>query len=111
MLQLDAFNGKELQHFIAVLNILESEGVTEIRYARQRIHEAMAGIARRHNRGVKKYHNRVKYRKQFGGVLPKKGRYKRCPSCGRGVLVGPYDVEGLGIIRCALKCGYSEVVQ
>ncbi len=37
----------------------------------------------------------------------------KCPgdNCDGGRLIGPYSVDGLNIMRCSKKCGYSEVVK
>ena len=33
-----------------------------------------------------------------------------CASCGVGSMVGPYSVDGLLVVRCSKKCGFSEVI-
>ena len=35
---------------------------------------------------------------------------KKCPACGHDMLPRIYSVDGLKIMRCSRKCGYSEVV-
>ena len=92
MLNFDAYSHKDLQHFVQMLNQCESAGVTDIRFIRQRLHAHLYPPQK--IRPV---------RRKKATVRPS------CPSCGRGVLVGPYAVDGLMIMRCSVKCGYSEI--
>ena len=97
----NAYTGKELQHFLAMLNQCESAGVIDIRFVRQRLQNHI-------NDGFK--NNRV-MRKTPNVVMKK---YASCPSCESGLLIGPYPVkegnEILSILRCSKKCGWSEVI-
>lgn len=40
----------------------------------------------------------------------KKRTTTACSRCAVGHMVGPYEIDGLQIVRCSKKCGYSEVV-
>lgn len=40
----------------------------------------------------------------------KKRKTTLCRRCDVGHMVGPYEIDGLQIVRCSKKCGYSELV-
>lgn len=91
------YNTRDLQTFVALLNQAEADGVTDIRFVRQLVEDA---IRRR----------RIKIGRVRKTKHPRQAKPVPCPSCGRGQLVGPYVLDGLRIMRCSVKCGYSEAV-
>ena len=92
----DAYNHKDLQHCFQLLNQCEAEGVTDIRFVREALHKHLYKPQKvRHVRQKK-----VQQQKKL-----------TCPSCNGAFLVGPYKLDGLLIIRCSKKCGYSEVIK
>ena len=92
MLTFDNYSHRDLQHLMQLLNQLEAAGITDSRFVRKRLHDHL-------------------YRPQKIRPLRKKNTvHKQCASCGSGLMVGPYVVDNLKIVRCSLKCGYSEVV-
>ncbi len=90
MLDFSAFSHRDLQIFHAVLTMAEADGVMDIRFLRSELHN---NIFRRRKRRPR----------QRTSMQP-------CPSCKHGVLVGPYNMDGLKIFRCSRKCGYSMAV-
>jgi hypothetical protein len=97
------FTQRQLQDFQAFLQLCDNDRVTDIRIVRQRIGEE---IHRRHmelrrERGLMSGNNQR--------PVGKKVRPKRCPSCGKGVLLPVINRDGLNIVGCK-KCRYSEVV-
>ena len=96
-MKFEAYSGRDLQNFLSMLNQCESSGVTDIRFVRERLqnHINKSFAERRTPERVKA--NRA-------------ANMKLCQSCNQGVLIGPYSVDGLKIVRCSKKCGYSEVI-
>ena len=95
LMNIDAYGLRDIQVFLALLNDCESSGATELSAIRDMLSRrvtARMGAVRRQRRTVVK-------------------SARRCPSCGRGVLIGPYTVDRLQIMRCSVKCGYSEVTE
>lgn len=97
MLIFDAYKNRDLQNFIAMLTQCEAEGITDIRFIRERIQQRIN----------EQYRERRSPQQMKAKRKPK---YITCPSCKKGVLVGPYNVEGLKVVRCSKKCGYSEAI-
>ena len=99
MLNFKSYNGKELQNFLAMLNQCETEGVTEIRFVREKIFEYIHTTFRTTKIASIKENPRVK-------KIPK----NLCPSCGKGRLNVIRNEDGLNIVGC-YKCRYSEIVK
>lgn len=79
--------------------MFESEGTTDARFVRAtlegELHTRLGSVSRKVVRADPR-------RKE---VKP-----KVCGGCQSGVMVGPYEVDGLTIYRCSRKCGYSKVI-
>ena len=88
MLKLSAYSKKDLQHLLQMVRQAMGAEITDLVDLERRLSGYL-------------------YREQT--IRPRRHvKAIPCPSCGRGILVGPYQVEGLRIMRCSLKCGYSE---
>lgn len=103
---LHAHNNRDLQNFMALLNRFEEAKVTDIRFVRQRIQQHLDTVFNKRQQPDK-----VRFHKKLNDKLKHK-----CPSCSKGVLVGPYQVKeldetNLTVVRCSKKCGYSEVIR
>ena len=101
MLKLDVYRISDLQNFMSLLNQFETNGVTDVRFIRQRVQNYLNGkfTVRRTKEAVILKREMIKNSK-----IPT----KKCPSCNNGLLVGPYRFDGLVLYRCSRKCGYSE---
>ena len=91
VLSFDAYSGRDLQNFIALIDQCESSGLHD------------AGSIRAHIMRYLSAQLVMKERNMHDDNRP-------CMSCGKGVLVGPYHIDGILVIRCSVKCGYSEVI-
>lgn len=89
-----AYNMRDLQHFYQLLHQLEIAGVTDLRFARARLHQHLF-------RPQKMRPPRRRTR------LPPKWSRGKCPHCG-GMLTMVANDEGLDIIGCRL-CRYSRI--
>jgi predicted RNA-binding Zn-ribbon protein involved in translation (DUF1610 family) len=77
MLNFDAYNGKELQHFMSMLNQCESNGILDIRFVRERLQKHI-DIRFRENRKYK-----VKKIEQSAITNENKQVIEsNCPECG-----------------------------
>lgn len=94
MLNFNAHKIRDLQNYLTMLNQCESEGVTDIRFVRERLQN----------------HINEKFKERRVDKKGLKAERKMCKSCGNGVLVGPYKVDGNLLFRCTKKCGYSELI-
>lgn len=92
VLMFDAFKVRDLQNCIALLNIVEEAGVTDIRVARQRISEEL----QREKMAVKPPY------KQPPTV-------KVCPSCNQQK-VREYEIEYGLLLRECTACWWSEII-
>ncbi len=95
MIKFDAYSGKDLQQFMSMLNQCETNGVTEIRFVRQKIHEFITSGA---------IAQRITFRKE------KKLSREKCPECGNGYLNPIQNEEKLNIVGCS-KCRYSKILE
>ncbi len=92
----NAFTNKEIQHFLAMLNTCEAEGITDIRFVRQQLQANLdkqykvSKIAARQHRKVQKIESVI------------------CPECKQSLMVPVLNNEGLKILGCK-KCRYSEI--
>jgi len=98
-MNLSAYNLKDIQSFIALLNQFEAEGISDVRFVRERL-----------SRSLTKRVGTVGRVKKRRTVQPPVPALPDCPSCKVGRIVGPWSIDGLKIVRCSLKCGYSRVV-
>lgn len=88
MINLNAYSGRELQNFLAMLNQFESAGRTDIRFVREHMHNHI---------------HKGRLTKRRGGIAMKK-----CPEClSRMVPVATYDSNN--ILGCKV-CRYSEMM-
>jgi hypothetical protein len=91
MLNFNAYSTRELQNFIAMLNQCESNGVSDIRFVRERLQNHITSIFRE---------GRIK-------IIPKK-EDEVCPECGDS---GWKFVEREGVMYHACpECRYSKEV-
>lgn len=102
MINLNVFNGKELQNMQALLNLFEGEGLTDIRFVRERIanhitNELLDG--RVASIPIKK----------LPSVKPIRDSKVTCPKCGKEYLRQVHNEEGLNIVGC-LACRWSKLV-
>ena len=95
-MNLDVYNLRDIQLFISLLNQFESKGVSDVRFVREQLSRSLTERAGKIGR-VRRISS------------PTRTKLSVCPSCGKGVLVGPKIVDRLAIVRCSLKCGYSRV--
>lgn len=97
-LNFNVYKGRELQHFLAMLNQCETAGVTDIRFIRERLQNH---INTTFNTG------RVR---RFGKPASMgTSQFKTCPSCEKGLLMPVINREGLNIVGCK-RCRHSEVI-
>lgn len=108
MLNLKVYNGRQLQTFLALLNQCEAEGVTDIRFVRQRISEFIANDLRKEKVQYNKRISRKQQRQLKKPIINTSGPWV-CPSCHVGRLTPVKNDLGLHIMGCA-KCRYSEIV-
>lgn len=94
MIKLGVFSRSDLQNCLQLLNEFEADGVVDIRFVRQRLYEHISAGSM-----VVK----VAARKE-------KRSARKCPSCGRGVLLPVASIDGLYRIGCN-RCYYSELVK
>lgn len=96
-MNINIFNLRDLQQFLALLNEAEGAGVTDVRFLRQRIQ------------------NHIEKTANTGRVRPmrvarqQRPSFQTCPSCEKGLLMPVINREGLKIVGCK-KCRYSKVV-
>jgi len=100
MLKINNYNGRDIQTFLSLLNQLEADGVTDIRFARERI-----------QRKLDQQRLEIKSRVMIDsrGEKALRRAAKICPSCGRTRLESWPNNDGLNIKGCRV-CRYSEVV-
>lgn len=119
MLSLEAYKLRDVQQFISLLNQFEAEGVSDVRFVRERLSRNLterAGKVGRvigvppGNRGQTQFSGSMGSNVTDRKMKEKSGLSPISCDCGRGVLVGPYRLEGLIIVRCSMKCGFSKVV-
>lgn len=111
MLKFSAYTGRDIQNFFSMLNQCEIEGVTDIRYVRERIQNYINRqykVTRVSKRKV------IKENKELLGKKPSVSRkptsqYEVCPACGNKTLRLLTPLEGL--VRKGCKCQYSEVIK
>lgn len=96
---LEIFNGKELQRFIAIINQCENKGITDIRFVRTQIQDTLAFRFKEQHLSIKKEERK---QKQVIRSL------KICSNCGKSILEPIVNNEGLNIFGCR-KCRYSEI--
>jgi len=90
-----AYNGRDLQMFISMLTQCESDGVTDIRFIRQRLEDDL--------------------RQRFGKtriVVSNAKRTKnvaKCPECGSTKFRPSQDTDGVFYTLCK-DCQYSELL-
>lgn len=96
MIDLSAFKGRDIQLCLHLLNLVEAEGVTDIRFVRQRLQVAIEQSLRP---------VAVVQKKRYRAIGP----VKKCPVC--GMRMGPVNTGGekIKILGCR-NCRYSEVV-
>lgn len=100
MLKYTIYNGSQLQTFKSMLDQFESEGITDVRFMRQRIQEELDK------------------RFKVGRAEARKVRKEPvilCPSCKKGVKMGKYKIEEIddtliNVLLCK-SCGYSKAVE
>jgi hypothetical protein len=105
MLNFNAYNPKDLQHCMQVLNECEAAGVTDIRFVREALHKQLySSVPRIRKLDTKK------------STIDNRRGY-RCPECttimhpAKGMEPGTYTtVDGKLVMVCP-KCRYSEVVK
>lgn len=97
MLNFSSYKYKDLQHFMQILTQCETEGVTDIRFVRDRLHKHL--------------YKPQKVRKPVHRMTPE----YLCPKCkypmypAKGEKPGTFvAIEGKKIMVCG-KCRYSEV--
>jgi len=100
MLNLKSYNGKELQNFLAMLNQMEAEGITDIRFIREKLFNEV------HSRSQNDRLQIIKAKKDY---KKKSKNWRQCPSCGKGFLSPVMTGEDLKVWGCP-KCRYSELV-
>ena len=108
MIDLDIFNGNDLQNFAAFLSIFESEGINDIRFVRTHIYNHLHDKRFQSKRAVIK--SRIDDRKRIKEKKIIKG--KPCPNCGN--MMVPAIVDGADNVSAILgckNCRYSEIVK
>lgn len=97
-MKLDAFDLRGLQNIMAAFTLLEAEGVTDLRIARQRVQQTIDARSAAFRQTRKKIDRIIK-------------TGKRCPQCGAGMKLVDINRTGLDIVwACSGKCGYSDFV-
>jgi len=104
VINFNAYKGKDLQTFLSMLNQFESDGVSDIRFVRERIQRHIDGhFAVSRPQKVQDRRERAKMK------LPPEIKAELCPSCGRMSLMPAAPLEGLQRVGCK-HCGYSAVI-
>ncbi len=96
MINFRAYKAKDLQNFISFLNQSESEGVTDIRFVRERLQNH-----------INSNYKATRLSKRRAGKV-QKIESVTCPECGQSLMVPVLNNEGLKILGCK-KCRYSEI--
>ena len=99
----DAYSTAYLQNMMQMCTQFEGEGVTDVRFIRQHLADAIRGRAHLHKKLSFAY---SKKRRKLGSKVIVAN--KLCPLCGIH-MVPVVNPEGLNIVGCK-KCRYSEVV-
>lgn len=89
----NAYNNKDLQHCVQLLTQCEANGITDVRFIREKLHRHI-------------------YKIQSDKPIRGKRRIAKkviCPECG-GSMRPIANGDGLNILGCG-KCRYSEVVK
>ena len=90
-MKLSAYPKKDLQHLLQIIRQARAAEITDL--------ASLEGIL-------------SSYLHHEQTIRPRRRiRATPCPACGRGTMIGPYKIEGLKIMRCSLKCGYSGIVR
>jgi len=97
-MHIDAYSGRDVQTFMALLNQVESEGITDLRFVRQILQSRLDEIVM-----TAKRQNITRKKQQPAEPM------MRCPSCGLQNLAILKTIDGLQRIGC--RCGYSRVVK
>lgn len=105
-MNIEAFNKRDIQTFLALLNTAESEGISDIKVLRQRISDRLTD----QSKAFKIAHPKARYN-PHSLVVPKK-----CPHC--GLMMGVYEVDRQVLYICTnrqkgdahIGCQYSEVL-
>jgi hypothetical protein len=103
-MDISAFNLRDIQTFLALLNTVEIEGVTDLRFVRQRLQERVDGKRlgmRRDGAARRRLYKDNGGKDKHPALVP-------CPSCGLGVLVQVLNNEGLRVVGCKV-CRYSRI--
>ncbi|MBV5328488.1 MAG: hypothetical protein JZU65_12785 [Chlorobium sp.] len=100
---IEAFKLKDIQNFLALLNMFEAQGITDIRFVRERIQNGVSDQLLQHRKTRKTSEDRSL-------VKPSPMPMRICPSCLQDTMIPAANVDGLKILACR-KCRYSEVVE
>ncbi len=92
-----AYSGKDLQNFMAMLNLCESSGITDIRFVREQLQSHIQGT----------YATAKVLRNKRRKDIPEERKPVMCPSCKKITLRQAAMFEGVKRLGC--RCGYSEV--
>ena len=95
-INLDAYDGREMQHFIMLLNQAEESGITDTRVLRSLLNDAVMRI-------VSSQETSIPTQTKTNNEPIK------CPSCNNGYMVFRI-MDGFKYSICNSKCGWSQPV-
>lgn len=98
-INLDAYDGREIQHFLQLLGQAETKGITDIFTLGKILNDHILQIKLDRRKALRKIKNGRSVVKPI-----------RCPSCGRGDLRLRMDNDGFKYEICSAKCGFSRPV-
>lgn len=98
MINLEIYNGRQLQTFLSLLNQFEGDGLNDIRFIREKINNHLTD--RRKNFRINVNSHKISY----GESAP------ICLKCGLGRMQKVLNPDGLNIYGCT-KCRYSEITE
>jgi len=100
MLHLEVYPLKTVHHCLTIMNQMEAEGITDIRFIREKLFNEV------HSRSQNDRLQIIKAKKDY---KKKSKNWRQCPSCGKGFLSPVMTGEDLKVWGCP-KCRYSELV-
>ncbi len=96
-MNIEVYNGRDIQHFISLLNQAEGEGITDLWALRTHLSNRLHDIV-------------LDHKVSMARIKKEKRQVERihCPSCAEGYLVNRY-VDGITYQACE-KCRFSRLV-